>query len=59
MAHIPGPTKGKTRPGIHKSGGGKEVVENQNGHKFSKHPQTKAKAHAQLRAIEAHIHGKG
>lgn len=59
MAHIPGPKPGKVRPGIHKAGNGKAVVENQNGHKFSKHPQSPAKAKAQLAAIEAHIHGKG
>jgi len=28
-----------------------------NGHAFSKHPQSKEKAEAQLRAIEAHKHG--
>lgn len=32
-------------------------VEAPNGHAFSKHPQSKAKAESQLRAIEAHKHG--
>ena len=43
------------RPGIHKMGKG-EVVTNSSGHRFSKKPQTPLIAHAQLRAIEAHIH---
>ena len=41
-----------TRKGIHKDKGG-YVVENSSGHKFSKKPQSKAKAAAQLRAIQA------
>lgn len=40
------------------SGGYKVVKENGKG-TFSKKPQTKAKAEAQLRAIEASKHGRG
>lgn len=34
-------------------------VKSKTGHAFSKKPQSKAKAQAQLRAIEAHKHGRG
>lgn len=45
---------------VKKVQGGYKVVA-PNGHAFSKKPQTKAKAQAQLRAIEVakHGHGKG
>lgn len=43
------------RPGIHKEKGG-NVVENDKGHKFSKNPQSKEEAYAQLKAIESNIH---
>ncbi len=43
---------------IRKSGKGYKVI-SESGHAFSKKPQTKAKAAAQLRAIEANKHRKG
>lgn len=43
---------------VKKVSGGYKVVA-PGGHAFSKRPQTKAKAQAQLRAIEASKHHKG
>lgn len=43
---------------VKKSGKGYKVV-SPSGHAFSKKPQTKAKAQAQLRAIEANKHRGG
>ena len=43
---------------VKKSGKGYKVV-SEGGHAFSKKPLSKAKAQAQLRAIEAHKHGRG
>jgi len=42
---------------VKKVKGGYKVVQEGTGHAFSKHPQSKQKAQAQLRAIEAHKHG--
>lgn len=43
---------------VRKVKGGYAVV-SKSGHRFSKHPLTKAKAQAQLRAIEANKHKRG
>lgn len=44
---------------VKKVKGGYKVVKEHGKGTFSKKPQTKAKAQAQLRAIEAHKHGRG
>jgi hypothetical protein len=48
-------SEGEFHP-LRKVKGGMKVISRRTGKAFSKHPQSNAMAHAQLGAIESHIH---